>query len=154
MIELFRNAWKKGLEPEDYDASQWDSRLHAMQGSAANPADFEVALTVCTMRYISDLRIGRINPQHFKFGLSVEQKKYDLAQFLRERLLPAADASAVVDGVEPPFAGYRRTEQALVRYMELGRADGICPRIPDEYHLRPGIRAICQGFDKVKRCAA
>lgn len=38
MIELLRNAWKKGLEPEDYDASRWDSRLHAMQGSAADPA--------------------------------------------------------------------------------------------------------------------
>jgi L,D-transpeptidase YcbB len=123
MIELLRNAWKKGLEPEDYDASRWDGRLHAMQGSAADPAEFDVALTVCTMRYISDLRIGRINPQHFKFGLSLEQKKYDLVQFLRERLLPAADARAVMDSVEPPFAGYRRTEQALVRYMELARAD-------------------------------
>jgi L,D-transpeptidase YcbB len=123
MIELLRNAWKKGLEPEDYDASRWDSRLHAMQGSADGPAKFDVALTVCTMRYISDLRIGRINPQHFKFGLSVEQKKYDLAQFLREQLLPSADPSAVMDSVESPFAGYRRTEQALVRFIELARAD-------------------------------
>ena len=49
-------------------------------------ARFDVALTVCTMRYVSDLRIGRINPQHFQFGLSVEQKKYDLAQFLRDRI--------------------------------------------------------------------
>ena len=24
IIELFRNAWKKGLEPEDYDASRWE----------------------------------------------------------------------------------------------------------------------------------
>ena len=50
-------------------------------------ARFDVALTVCTMRYVSDLHIGRINPQHFKFGLSVEQKKYDLAQFLRDRIM-------------------------------------------------------------------
>jgi len=123
MIELLRNAWKKGLEPEDYDASRWDNRLQAMQGSPDGPAEFDVALTVCTMRYISDLRIGRINPQHFKFGLSVEQKKYDLAQFLRERLLPAADPSVVVESVEPPFAGYRRTEQALVRFTELAQTD-------------------------------
>lgn len=124
MMRLLRDAWKKGLEPEDYDASRWDSRLHAMmQGSANAVGDFDVALTVCAMRYISDLRIGRVNPQHFKFGLSVEQKKYDLAQFLRERLLSAGDPSAVVDSVEPPFVGYRRTEQALLRYMELTRVD-------------------------------
>ena len=27
MIELFQDAWKKGLEPEDYDASRWKSRI-------------------------------------------------------------------------------------------------------------------------------
>ena len=122
MIDLFRNAWKKGLEPEDYDASRWDGRLQALQGST-DPSDFDIALTVCTMRYVSDLRIGRINPQHFKFGLNVERKKYDLAQFLRERVLTASDMSAALDAIEPPFPGYRRSEQALARYMDLARDD-------------------------------
>jgi murein L,D-transpeptidase YcbB/YkuD len=75
MIKVFRNAWKKGLDPEDFDASRWNRRLQALKTSAASPADFDTALTVCTMRYVSDLRIGRIDPQHFKFGLSVERKK-------------------------------------------------------------------------------
>src|SRR5215472_14017970 len=127
MIELFRNAWQKGLEPEDYDASRWDSRLKALQGGAQNPgpgrADFDVALTVCAMRYISDLRIGRINPKHFQFGLSVEEKKYDLANFIREKLLPAPDVAALAASVEPPFPTYRRTEQALARYIEFARTD-------------------------------
>jgi len=123
MIEVFRNAWQKGLEPEDYDASRWDNRLHALPAAASDQAAFDVALTVCAMRYVSDLRIGRINPQHFKFGLNIEAKKYDLAQFLRDRLLPATDLSAVLDSVEPPFGAYRRTEQALVRYVQLARED-------------------------------
>ena len=122
MIDLFQNAWKKGLEPEDYDASRWRGRLQALQ-SSSDPSDFDVAVTVCTMRYVSDLRIGRINPRHFKFGLSVEQKKYDLAQFLRERLLATSDLSSALDGIEPPFLGYRRTEQALARYVELADRD-------------------------------
>jgi L,D-transpeptidase YcbB len=125
MIDLFRNAWQKGLEPEDYDASRWGDRLQALRSSGRDPAAFDVAMTVCTMRYISDLRIGRINPQHFKFGLSVEQKKYDLAQFLSDRLLPGSDLPGLVDSVEPPFPGYRRTDQALIRYMEIARADDI-----------------------------
>jgi len=122
MIELFRNAWQKGLEPEDYDASRWDGRIRMLQSSQGH-SDFDVAVTVCTMRYISDLRIGRINPKHFNFGLTVERKKYDLAQFLRERVLIASDMSAALDGVEPPFPGYSRTEQALARYVELARND-------------------------------
>jgi L,D-transpeptidase YcbB len=123
MIALFKNAWIKGLEPEDYDASRWDARLRALPDSGAGVAVFDLALTVCAMRYVSDLRVGRINPQHFNFGLNVEHKKYDLAQFLRDRLLPASDMAAALEGIEPPFAGYQRTEQALVRYTELTKID-------------------------------
>lgn len=118
LIEVFKQAWKKGLQPEDYDASRWDSRVGQLQ-SNDDPAPVDVAMTVCTMRFVSDLRIGRVNPKHFKFGLSVEQKKYDLAQFVRERILPASNVSQVLAEMEPAFAGYRRTEDALVRYTEL-----------------------------------
>lgn len=124
LIQSFKDAWKKGLQPEDYDASRWDTRMGQLQGND-DPAPIDVALTVCTMRFVSDLRIGRVNPKHFRFGLSIEQKKYDLAQFVRERLLSASDVSKVLDDVEPPFAGYRRTEAALARYTELvGQDDG------------------------------
>jgi L,D-transpeptidase YcbB len=125
LIELFRNAWRKGLDPEDYDGSRWEQRIGALQGSAGGAAmtRFDLALTVCTMRYVSDLRIGRINPQHFQFGLDVEHKKYDLAQFLRDRILTTSNLQPVFDEVEPPFPGYRRTEQALARYIDLARTD-------------------------------
>jgi L,D-transpeptidase YcbB len=123
MIEAFKNAWRKGLDPEDYDASRWDGRLRALKDSGIDPARFDVTVTVCTMRFVSDLHIGRIHPKHFNFGLSIESKKYDLAQFLRDRLLTATNPSAVLNDVEPPFAGYRRSQTALVRYMELARTD-------------------------------
>jgi L,D-transpeptidase YcbB len=125
LIERFRDAGKKGINPEDYDASRWEERIRALQSSPNGPtaARFDVALSVCTMRYVSDLHIGRINPQRFNFGLSVEQKKYDLAQFLRDQILTTSNLQAVLDEVEPPFAGYRRTEQALARYIELARND-------------------------------
>ena len=132
LIEIFRDAGKKGLDPENYDASRWEERVRALQGSASASAvaRFDVALTVCTMRYVSDLRIGRIDPAHFKFGLSVEKKKYDLAQFLRDQVMPASNLQAVLDRVEPPFAAYRRTEQALARYIELARTDDG-EKVPD-----------------------
>jgi len=125
LIEIFKVASKKGLDPEDYDASRWEERIRALQDSSngATVASFDMALTVCAMRYVSDLRIGRINPQHFKFELNAEQKRYDLAQFVRDRIMTAASPQAVLDEVEPPFAGYRRTEQALAHYIELARTD-------------------------------
>jgi L,D-transpeptidase YcbB len=125
LIEIFRNAWRKGLDPEDYDASRWEKRIGDLQGSSggAAVARFDVALTVCTMRYVSNLRIGHVDPQHFKFQLDVAHKKYDLAQFLRTQILTTTNLQPVFDQVEPPFAAYRRTEQALARSIELARTD-------------------------------
>lgn len=123
MIQLFRDARQKGLDPEDYDASRWDDRLQALRTSNADIAVADVALTVCTMRYVSDIRHGRINPKHLQFDLPVEQKKDNLAQFLRQQLLGAADVPTLIASIEPPFAGYRRTEEALAHYVELARAD-------------------------------
>jgi L,D-transpeptidase YcbB len=123
MIQLFENAWKKGLEPGDYDASRWAPRIQSLQRPGGDVGQFDVQLTVSAMRYISDLHVGRVNPQHVGFELLTAQKKYDLAQFLRNRILPAADVPAALDAIEPPFGGYRRTEEALIRYVELARRD-------------------------------
>jgi L,D-transpeptidase YcbB len=75
MIQLFEEAWKKGLDPEDYDGGRWQARREALARADADVAAFDVALTVCAMRYVSDLRIGRVNPRHVGFDLTVEQKK-------------------------------------------------------------------------------
>jgi murein L,D-transpeptidase YcbB/YkuD len=125
VMQRFGGAGYKGLNPEDYDAPRWAARIQTLQ-SAPTPAavaDFDVAMTVCTMRYVSDLRIGRINPQHFKYGLSVEGKKYDLADFVRNQVIPSSNVNQLLDGVEPPFAAYRRTEQAIARYTQLAQQD-------------------------------
>lgn len=125
LIEVFRNAGEKGLNPEDYDSSLWDDRILALKSSSNGLAiaRFDVALTVCAMRYVSALRIGRINPRHLNYGLSVEGKKYDLARFLHDQVMSSSNVKATLDSVEPPFAAYRRTEQALAHYIELARLD-------------------------------
>ena len=138
MMAVFRDAWKKGLDPEDYDSSRWQGRVLSLQGSNPDAGAFDVALTVCTMRYISDLHIGRINPRHFQFDLDIQEKKYDLAQFLRNQLLPASDLPAVLDGVEPPYPGYRRTMQALQSYLELAQKDDGQSLPPIKGKLSPG----------------
>src|SRR5271169_931110 len=50
MIQLFKQASLKGLNPEDYDASRWDGRLAALAPSNPHPTDtnlvhFDLALT-------------------------------------------------------------------------------------------------------------
>ncbi len=87
----------------------------------ADAVEFDAALTVCVMRYISDLHIGKVNPKHFDFGFSVEAKKYDLPEFLKENIVNASDVAAALVQVEPPYPGYQRTILALHRYLELAK---------------------------------
>lgn len=75
------------------------------------------------MRYISALHIGRVNPQHLHFGVDVAERRYDLAQFLREHLIQAPNVPSTLQQVEPPYPGYQRTMQALVKYQEMARQD-------------------------------
>jgi len=138
VIQLFQSAWQKGLNPEDYDASRWTARRESLQRSPSELAAFDVAVTVSAIRYLSDLRVGRVNPKHVGFDLVVERRHYDVAQFLSQRVLVAPDVAAAVAAIEPPFGGYQRTEQALARYTELARGgDGATLPVPAKA-IEPG----------------
>ena len=121
VIEVLQQADNKGLNSTDYDGERWNARIQQLDQSSA--ARFDVALTVCSMRYVSDLRIGRVNPRHFNFAISVESKKYNLAEFVRTRLANGNDVKGALEKIELPFAGYKRAEAALQRYEELSKQD-------------------------------
>jgi len=118
IIEALQEADFEGLNAEDYDGSRWKERLIRTQ-RPEDAARFDVALTVCVMRYISDRHIGRVNPRHFKFGLTVESKTYDLARYVRDRLVESQNVHMALEEVEPPFPGYKRTLAALRQYLKL-----------------------------------
>src|ERR1700733_3682013 len=95
-IQQFQDAAAKGLIPEDYDAPRWADRVQALKSKSPDAISlFDVAMTVNVMRYISDLRIGRVNPSHFNFEVPVQDKKYDLAEFVSDNAVDANDANAV-----------------------------------------------------------
>ena len=100
IIALIQQAEEKGLNADDYDGPRWSARLALLKPLAANPMEadamkFDVALTVCLMRYISDLHIGKVNPKHFDFDLNVETKKYDLPELGRRSQRTATARSRI-----------------------------------------------------------
>ncbi|HYL62926.1 MAG TPA: L,D-transpeptidase family protein [Candidatus Methylomirabilis sp.] len=136
------SAEAKGLRPQDYGGSLWDRRLQAFDSdprpSEAYLVEFDVDLTVAAMRYLSDLRVGRINPESMHFALGAQRKSVDLSQFLEQELVNATDPHAAFESVEPQFLAYRRTLQALDNYLKLAaRGDG--EPVPDATRvIRPG----------------
>jgi murein L,D-transpeptidase YcbB/YkuD len=141
LVEILLDADQEGLRAEDYDGSRWAGRLASLRGSHddAEEARFDAALTICVMRYLSDLHVGRINPQHVGFEFDVSQKKLDLAEFVRERLAGGSNLRAEVAAVAPPFPGYQRLRDALQHYIELEKS-ADAKKIDDPGRLSPGSR--------------
>ena len=141
-IQLFTDAAKKGLNAEDYDASRWSQRTtqlaeilkkHDTSDAAQDTvAQFDVAMTISAMRYISDLHVGRINPQALNFDIDVPKKRaeLDLATLVGDQLVDAEDVNGIVSTVEPKNPMYTATEQALPRYLELAQQDQQTPLEP------------------------
>jgi murein L,D-transpeptidase YcbB/YkuD len=128
MIVALQTADEKGLSADDYDGSRWPERLAHLSPASRDPKEsdlvrFDVALTISAMRYISDLHIGRVNPQHLNFGVSVAERRYNLPEFLQEDVVHSSNVSGILQQVEPLYPGYQRTVGALGRYREIARED-------------------------------
>jgi L,D-transpeptidase YcbB len=143
IIAQMQRAALKGLNPGDYDASRWDARLAelAVPASGARETEqvnFDAALTVCAMRFISDLHVGRVNPKGVKFDFAVAHRDYDLAGFVAGRILGVTDMAAAIREVEPPYAGYERAETALATYLKLAAEGDTAPVPVPRRAIRPG----------------
>ena len=161
VIETLKEGANKGLNAEDYDGSRWADRLARLHHSGnplsnVNLARLDLALTVSVMRYISDVHLGRVNPGLFHASFDLENEKDNLPGFIRRRLIDATDVKAVLDGIEPPYKGYWRTEEALQRYIIMAREDngGLLP-VPEKA-VEPGgsYTAIAQLAGALRRLRA
>jgi L,D-transpeptidase YcbB len=139
LLEALRASRLKGLNPSDYDAEILATKSRSLKGaSALAQASFDAALTQSTMQYISDLRVGRVNPKHLKVDIDVQSKKYDLPEFMARQVVSAGNIQSVLDQIEPPYAGYRRIENTLKQYLDLA-AKGDGAKVP------AGTRTIAPG---------
>ncbi len=124
LIQMFTDADKKGLRPDDYDGQHWQEHLRAVAAAPKDEntvAQFDVAMTVTAIRFLSDLHLGRINPQSLNFDIDVPARRagFDVATLMNDQLVDADDVASVVDGVEPQNPMYKATENALPHYLEL-----------------------------------
>jgi murein L,D-transpeptidase YcbB/YkuD len=148
LIEMFGDAAKKGLDPEDYDGSRWAGRVQKLAAIAAAKDDsdaaqetvaaFDAAMTITAMRYLEDLHVGRVNPQALNFDIDQPAKRaaFDVATLMNDDLVDADDVTSVVEGVEPQSPMYKATELGLPKYLELAKAQSatapvLLPALPE-----------------------
>jgi murein L,D-transpeptidase YcbB/YkuD len=123
LVESLAAANSKGLNAEDYDAELLGQWLSEFGERGANPreiASFDVALSLVAMRYVSNLYIGRINPNNIDYGLNIEPKRVDLPNLI-QKIAQSPQPTAIIDALEPKFPIYERLKAALPRYQRLAK---------------------------------
>ena len=142
MIEALESAAARGLNPADYDGDLWRKRVDSLGEKNANEKlamRIDLELTICSMRFISDLRNGRINPSAFGFQMAVKERKLGLADYLREQVISSSDVTQAIAALEAQIPDYQRLEQALGRYLKLEKASAQRKRLPETGRsVKPG----------------
>ncbi|MGE0029851.1 MAG: murein L,D-transpeptidase [Steroidobacteraceae bacterium] len=138
LLHALEAAHARGLRSGDYEAAAIAARLGELRSSPAQAAQFDLALSVVGVRFLSDLHFGRATPQAAGFHLEVPPTRLDLAEVLG-KLAVSESVNTTLDGVEPPFAHYRLLRDALARYRELA-LDTDLHRLPpfEGRSLNPG----------------
>lgn len=128
LLRNFQHASERGLIPDDYDAWRLPARMAALKKKDLQAtAEFDVMMTVDAMRFISDLHIGRVNPLHFSFGVNVDSKKYDLADFVQHKLIDSTNVDDALNEAEPQTKQYAHLKEVLGRYVSLIPQDNTQP---------------------------
>ena len=120
-LRALHSAADRGLRSADYDAEALDRAFREATSSGAGSdalARADVALTATVLRFLSDLRFGRVRPQDVEPHYRAKAKDAWFVAGLREAA--AQDRlDALIDAAEPAFPVYARLKQVLPRYRAL-----------------------------------
>lgn len=130
-IAALRGTATDGLEPHDYLAGE--TGTFPESGEAARA---DVLLSAGMLRYIGDVRAGRVVPAEIDSRDAVHPVRPDAAAVLAEGLR-AADFQGWLSSLPPDNAAYRELRAALPVYREMSK-DGPWPKLTDGPTLRAG----------------
>ena len=127
LIAILREADKEGLDSKDYDGERWPDRLRELQSGAGATESaqvrFDVALTVSACRYISDLHLGKVDPEALHKDFDPEREHHDAGAFLEEEVMAAPSVRNALAKVECPYPGYQRDIAALQKYLQMAKEE-------------------------------
>lgn len=112
---VLRRSALQGLDPLDYGV---DALQRELGDGQADGARFDVALTAAMLRYLADLRVGRVRSEYHTRGLDARLRQYDPVERLRAGLAEGR-LQAAVQAAEPQLQQYGRVKAALAHYRDL-----------------------------------
>jgi len=115
LIGRLCSAESYGLKSVEYLDCARFKELYPQQPGFAATAEFELGLTGATMRFLSDIHFGRVDPHKAGFDFGIQRASLPYAQILAT-LASTADIAPVINSLEPPYEHYRLLKATLARY--------------------------------------
>ena len=143
-LQELRAADRHGLAASDYDVDRLQDDVEAAlrpDPPLAAVARADVALTAAVLRFVADLRFGRVRAQDVEPHFRVASKPASFVAALREAVARGRLAALVADA-EPAFPLYARLEKLLAQYRMLALEPLVpLPPLPaGETKVEPGDR--------------
>ena len=135
VIRVLRDAGAKGLNPLDYDSKLLTNALK--NGTSGKTNQVDVALTVGVMRYVSDLRIGRVDFKSLSNDFDIPDKRINLPLFVKD-LTKSSHVRQQLDSVEPQLPQYKVLPKALAKYRNLAKDPRLSEKLSDSKTIHPG----------------
>ena len=129
-------ASEHGLDPHDYDAFVLDSIARVNERTplaATERVRFDVLLSLGLVRYLDDLRRGRLHPRPLG---NMPIQRPDLASSVAAAI-QGDSVARLVAASAPQLGQYRKLQRILHRYRQLA-ADSTLLSVPFRVTVRPG----------------
>jgi murein L,D-transpeptidase YcbB/YkuD len=120
-----------GLEPDDYAANLLTTNASQLnsESSQTQRSQFDILLTRATLRFISNVHYGRIDPRAGGFELAESRNDLDIVTTVAS-LASSLNVGEVMAAAEPHFYHYALLKSALRFYRLLAANSGITKLTP------------------------
>lgn len=120
-LEILKNADEEGLDPADY-------KIEKVDYSQSDWIEHEVLLTQTMLKYINDVRVGRVDPTHVARFIKVVSPPTRPVELLTEALKDS-DHFHLLREMGPDIEDYQNLKKLLKKYRELYRKYPSMPEI-------------------------
>jgi L,D-transpeptidase YcbB len=128
------NAGEHGLNPVDY-VTEWRMR-QGMTDESLGAVSYDISLTKTALRYVRDLRLGRLKPRDVHKDVDLPQPSFDAADALQDAF-GRRSLDAFLASLPPPHPAYHALAEALSRYRLIADRGGW-PLVPKTVKLEDG----------------
>ena len=123
VIQLLARAADNGLDAQDYNV-EWlkfnlPFVLNSPQASLRDLVIYDSAISISLLRFLHDLRYGRVNPLEISFQLKPRDTKPLHLALLIKNSVESGTIPGLTLSVEPRLKQYQQLKQALADYRKL-----------------------------------